>query len=87
MQHPRFAGGKEPRVELSRELRRCARERRIKGFDRLFEHPAEVLAQPHETFALLVGPQEGGGVTRAEFCKVGGWVGRWAGCLVFRGDC
>lgn len=64
------SGKKEPRVDYGRELRLRAEERRRKGLVRLLETPEEVLTNPHEAFALLVGSGSGGGVTRGEFCEV-----------------
>ncbi|CAB1121397.1 unnamed protein product [Ectocarpus sp. CCAP 1310/34] len=63
-------GGKnDPRADRGRELRLRAEERRRKGLGRLLETPEEVLSNPHEAFALLVGSGSGGGVTRGEFCE------------------
>lgn len=68
----RFATGDEAYLDLARELRRKAEERRQKGLDRLLREPEGVLCRPHEAFALLVRGRGsgGGGVTRAEFCEV-----------------
>ncbi|CAN0420431.1 unnamed protein product, partial [Ectocarpus fasciculatus] len=63
------SGKNEPRADCGRELRLRAEERRRKGLARLLETPEEVLTNPHEAFALLVGSGSGGGVTRGEFCE------------------
>ena len=59
-------------MDLGREIRHMARKRRKRGLDRLLEDPEQLLARPHEAFALLVGNRDGGGrgLTRAEFCQV-----------------
>lgn len=81
----RYARSDGPDLELTREIRLKARDRRRKGLDGLLTDPEGVLARPHETFALLVGCRRGagGGVTRTEFCEVSGrpgWGrGIWAG--------
>ncbi|CAN0493930.1 unnamed protein product, partial [Ectocarpus sp. 12 AP-2014] len=66
------SGKNEPRADCGRELRLRAEERRRKGLVRLLETPQEVLSNPHEAFALLVGSGSGGGVTRSEFCESAG---------------
>lgn len=61
---------------VGRELRCRARERRKLRLYRLVEEPDELLARPHESFALLVGNREGAGrgLTSSEFCKVSVYV-------------